>query len=859
MSEDCRVQISGEVSRILHYKEDSGWCVFILRMEDGKQTNVVGVFPDLVVGTALQIDGDYHKHPKFGNQYKATGFTLQMPTSDLGIRKYLEWALPQIGPHRAGELVREFGDDIFRVLDEECERVSIIDGITDKRALEIEEAWKKGEPRRKAYIYLARFGLTKKMVEQVIEYFKDDTVDIVEGDPYVLVEVSGLSFGKVDQVALSMGVAPNSQARRRAALTYLIRSSTRSGDVFLTVEQVCVGIKNLHLPMLDQSAWSQGEVQEHLNSLSESGFIVQDGEKVYLSKLYYAEVAVAHMLLEMVKTPVGSQHILRMVKPQQRTREIQGGLDRADHTIRKNTEKEQLRLLLKEDPDTWFEDPKGISEEDSLDAILDALEDSQPADLGVGERSTLQQVARKFRDAPEGRLFAEEDIERFLEVYQVDHDIEFSEAQRQAVHMANKSRIFLLTGLPGTGKTTVLKAILQLYLRASLSVQLCAPTGKAAKRLSTVAGRPASTIHRYLKGFQDSWCHCSGNPAPDHAVIVDEFSMVDINLMYHLMDALPPSKYLAMVGDPGQLPSVGPGSVLRDIIESDTVPRVHLEEIFRQAGTSMIVQNAHRIHHGEGIVSGDSDDFLCYWRDGTPYSLEYIKHISKAFIKRGIPFQIISPKRKDAAGTLALNELLKPILNPGSSWSPYVEWGDRKFHLSDKVIMTRNDYNKRVFNGDIGEVVHVDATSRSLSVAFEDNDLFEELEGNPRGPEVKGDGPRHVKFQGDDLNNLELAYALTVHKSQGSEWDTVVLLMLKSHGRMLRRRLFYTAVTRAKKRLLVVGENQAVSKAIANNTDDNRNTSLRELLQEPMGLLQERLSAYHANSVPPRPQLVAQA
>lgn len=766
----------GEVIKVIHRKPDSGWSVFLLKTPEDTNITVVGIFLDLQEDMTFSLEGDWDIHHRYGKQFKVLKYKIIPPVTTKGIQRYLEWALPHIGPVRASLLVERFGGEVFSVINDKWEDLTSISGITEDRAEEIHEAWVKGEPKRAATAYLAQFGLTQGVAERILVYFGDDVVRILREDPYVLTEVTGMGFSKVDQIALSSGIEPNSPVRRRAAVLYCLKMSIYVGHTFLTVSELRKSISDLSLPFLDTDSWPISEVKEHLNALEENRFIVQEDGRIYLRNMYLYEVSSAYCLHELLDRPVGHLDLIST--------------------------------------------PEGLS------------------DLG----RTKEQFPLV------DRLFDEDTIEKFLLEYQDSHGIEFSENQRQAVFLANSHRIFLLTGLPGTGKTTVLKAILALYRKARLSVQLCAPTGKAAKRLSQVAGREASTIHRYLKGFGDSWGVNSDNPAPHDAVIVDEFSMVDIKLMYRLLDALPSYKYLAMVGDPGQLPSVGPGSVLRDLISSGAIPRVHLEEIFRQSAQSRIVLNAHRIHRGESIQEDEnSTDFLIYWRDTPESSVDYLKSVCMKFRDKGIPFQVLSPKRNDHVGTLVLNDTLKPILNPNMGMKPFVEWGGRKFHLDDKVIMTKNDYKKMVFNGDTGTIVAVDSESRNIQVVFEG--MEEEETDDPFS------GPSWIRFQGEEINNLDLAYALTVHKSQGSEWNTVILLVLDAHGQTLKRRLLYTAVTRAKVRLILIGQSSAVCKAILNNKDDSRNTTLSKFLQEPRGEILQRLESLNADSLPDRSKI----
>lgn len=880
----------GEVERVKFYKEDSGWACFNFKTEDQRSFTVVGVFPEIVEAQALEIEGCYMEHPKFGKQFKATSYCIRIPTSEKGMQKYLEWTMPEIGMVRAREIVKRFGKETFRVIDEEPKQLLEIDGINEERLKDIILAWKEKQLLRKAFVYLARFGLTKAMVEKTIERFGEFTIEVVEKDPYVLTEVAGLSFYKVDAVALNMGIPPNSPQRRRAAITFLLRENTRGGHVFMTLEDLRHAVMNLKLPQMNRDAWSENEIANHVRELVEQKFAVKCGDNVYLKELYLYEVSAALKLKEMAAAPVGRADVNRILATSALDQAAVSAVRQAHQRISAQakeqreglTEKQRLDAMLNEDPESWFDDGEeekldtdNPKTEDEWDAMFASLEETKPVtkkaeeddfDAILAELSAAPKLKadpfleaaladfpeetpevekraegrQEFQEAPEGHLFHPDVIEQFLSEYQEAHGIEFSEEQRNSMYLVNRSRTLLVTGLPGTGKTTVLKAVLALYQRAGLGVQLCAPTGKAAKRLEQVTGRPAATIHRYLKGYGDTWTHNAAYPAPDQVVIVDEFSMVDTHLMFRLIDALPPDHYLVMVGDPGQLPSVGAGSVLKDLIDSKVVPRVHLQEIFRQSAESAIIVNAHNIHNGQSLEINRGQDFFVGLREGTADSLKLLRMVCERLLEKGEDFQVISPKKKGQVGTIALNQLLKPILNPGIRYKEKVTWSKRDFHMNDKVIMTRNDYDKKVFNGDIGEVVRLDPKKRKLFIKFEDSGMREEWET----------GPQLVPFQGDDINMLDLAYALTVHKSQGSEWRNVVLLMVNEHGRMLRRRLFYTAVTRAKKQIFVIGEGEAMETAVRVNTDDRRNTTLNVFLQESEAVLDGRIEDFHAGDEP---------
>jgi exodeoxyribonuclease V alpha subunit len=410
--------------------------------------------------------------------------------------------------------------------------------------------------------------------------------------------------------------------------------------------------------------------------------------------------------------------------------------------------------------------------------------------------------------------------------------LRLSEGQRLAVARALESKIFVLTGGPGTGKTTLVNAIISLLEHHGARVELAAPTGRAAKRLEEASGRSARTLHRLLEFNPRSGTFQRGpdNPLRCEAVVVDEASMVDLLLFVSLVEALPASARLYLVGDVDQLPSVGAGDVLRDVIASGMVPVARLTEVFRQAGGSAIVESAHRVNRGEMPAASEEDsDFFHVERDDGPSAARTILDLVQDRIPRRFGFdpirdvQVLAPMHRGAAGVENLNRLLQEALNPppapprldlvpeGEGLDPEPRRPTEVFRMGDKVIQIRNNYLKEVFNGDIGRILLYDPEGPSLTVDF--------------------DG-RAVSYEGDELEELQLAYALSVHKSQGSEYPVVVLSLLKEHYPMLQRNLLYTALTRGKRLVVVVGSRRALELAVRNASQRERFTRLAERLRQ---------------------------
>jgi len=463
--------------------------------------------------------------------------------------------------------------------------------------------------------------------------------------------------------------------------------------------------------------------------------------------------------------------------------------------------------------------------EDVLDAALGALveqrrvvvEEQQDdravylTPLHVAEMNVAKRL-RALMESP--RQLIQIDVERAILWVQQAISMGLADMQKETIRKAITSKVLVLTGGPGTGKTTLVNCLIRILEKEGQRILLASPTGRAAKRLAEVTGREAKTIHRLLEysptegGFKRN----EDNPLEADLVIIDEVSMVDILLMNNLLKAVPPRATLLLVGDVDQLPSVGPGNVLRDIIASERVETVRLTEIFRQAQQSMIVVNAHRVNRGEFPHTrpprGRQADFYFIERDEPEKALELVKDLCGRRLPRAFRFdplddiQVMTPMHKGLVGVANLNAELQRLLNPKGE---EIVRGGRLFRLNDKVMQIRNNYQKEVFNGDIGRVVGIDPEEQKLLVRFED---------------------RVVDYEWSDLEELVLAYAISIHKSQGSEYPAVVVPIMSQHYVMLQRNLLYTAITRAKKLVVVVGSRRAISMAVRNNRVQHRNTGL---------------------------------
>lgn len=464
--------------------------------------------------------------------------------------------------------------------------------------------------------------------------------------------------------------------------------------------------------------------------------------------------------------------------------------------------KPTLRRMIAEE-DVIVEQEKRTGQGEELPIYLPAF---YHGEIGVAK------MLRGYRNPPRESSQAQREM---IDRIEQEIGMEYDSVQRDAILAAINNDILILTGGPGTGKTTTTLGIISALAEAGKEVLLAAPTGRAAKRLSETTEMEAKTIHRLLEfNPQEGFQRNEDNPLEGDVLIVDECSMIDIMLMFHLLKAVPADMSLIFVGDVDQLPSVGAGNVLRDLIDSGVFPVIRLTRIFRQAQSSRIITNAHRINHGKypDISNGKQADFFYIEnKDPEQVAAEIVNLVAKRLPKtyRVSPWdiQVLTPMRRGVVGTANLNQLLQATLNPGAEG---LKRGGSFYKERDKVMQIRNNYEKEVFNGDIGVIREIDFEAQELAIEF--------------------DG-RLVKFDVTELDELVLAYASTIHKAQGSEYPIVVMPLLMTHYVMLQRNLIYTGITRAKKVFVLIGEKKALGYAVRNMTVSKRNTLLKQRLQ----------------------------
>lgn len=643
-------------------------------------------------------------------------------------------------------------------------------------------------------------GVGPKFARRIVEKFGKDTLDVIEENPEALIEVEGIGRVRVERIKKSW----EEQKEIKNIMLFLQGhevSTSHATKIFKTYGSDSISVVQENPYRLADDIWGIGfktadTIAEKMGIEKDRFIRLRSGILYTLNKLSenghcYAVreqlIRTAGQLLEVEEAELEIT-LDEMLRTEDVIREEDAIYLPPFFFSETGCAKRLLKLLMAErrvqmDVDAVMERVMGRTERDQE---ADAADDAGVAQHRLQEAETLGQIT-------------------------------YDEVQLEAIRVAVSSKVMVLTGGPGTGKTTTTMGIIAAYRAAGCKIILAAPTGRAAKRMSEATGMEAKTIHRLLEykppeGYQRK----EENPLEGDVLILDECSMIDIMLMYNLLKALPAHMTLIMVGDTDQLPSVGAGNVLGDIISSERIPVVRLSRIFRQAQGSRIVMNAHRINKGEQIDmrGGRDSDFFFAAKETNDEVVELVVKYCTENLPRYYhvdalqDIQVLTPMQRGVCGAANLNQVLQEAMNPGSI---LLRRGGMQYRLHDKVMQIRNDYDKEVFNGDIGVINHVDMEERELTVNF--------------------DG-REVVYDVSELEELTLAYATTIHKSQGSEYPIVVMPFTMSHYVMLQRNLLYTGVTRAKKILVLVGEKKAVWYAIKNETTADRNTRLAIRLQE---------------------------
>ena len=739
--------ITGYVDHIVYQNSDNGYTVMAL-VAEGEEVTCVGMCKGLGQGENISAEGEYIEHPVYGRQFKIQTYETVAPTDRAGMERYLgSGAIRGVGEALAARIVKKFGDDTFRIIEEEPERLAEVKGISERKAQEIAVQMEEKKDLREALVYLQQYGISNTLAVKIYNTYGMEMYSVMRENPYRLAEdVSGVGFRIADEIAGRIGIHTDSDYRIRSGILYTLLQAVGEGHCFLPLELLLRRASEL-------LGVSEENIRPQVDNLIMDRKLVAKGDAVFAATYYYAELNCANML-------------------------------------------RNLNIPMLE------------------------AENLPAQDMAIRKR--LERMAENL-------------------------SMELDELQLKAVEESIKNGLFILSGGPGTGKTTTINMIIRYFESEGMDIFLAAPTGRAAKRMTEATGFEAKTIHRLLElnsALSDDDTRRANfernqeNPLEADVVIIDEMSMVDIQLFQALLKAILPGTRLILVGDVNQLPSVGPGQVLRDLMNSEAFPMVTLEKIFRQAGESDSVVNAHRINKGEQIaLDNKSRDFFLLERNDVNVIYKHMIQLIREMLPKYVnatPFdiQVLTPMRKGSLGCETLNGILQRYLNPADPHKKEHSYGNTVFREGDKVMQIKNNYQLEweivgrynipidkgmgVFNGDMGRVLEINETMSTLLVEFDDG--------------------RRVNYPFSGLEELELSYAITIHKSQGSEYPAVILPLLGGPRMLFNRNLLYTGITRARNCVTILGSSETVRNMIDNVSENRRYTALESRIREICGL-----------------------
>ncbi len=719
------ISLDGTVEHITFHNEENHYTIARLKTGFPKTTvTIVGHLPKAIVGETIRLGGKWATHPRYGQQFKFETAEILLPATIDGIRNYLtSGILSGIGPSTSEKIIARFGEQTLAIIEENPEKLTLIDGIGKKKASLIHSQWQSHHCLTSIMKFLQKNGVKSLYSGKIFKTYGSQALDIMRQDPYQLAnDIPGIGFPIADKIALNLGIEKNLYDRAQSCILHILRESTRDGHVY-------VNEKDLLERISDPYEIDSQTAGESLDDLSNSGDIVAeslsgkaDDRAIYLKYMWQAEHAIANRILALLSVPISP--------------------------------------------------------------------------LPTSVKNVLAEVENKLI-------------------------LSLSEEQQKVLETIIKHRISIITGGPGTGKTTLIKSITEMNRILGRRVCLAAPTGRAARRLAEVTGHKAHTIHKLLEyNFEEQlFGKDQDDPIDADVIIIDEVSMVDTILMHHLLNAIPFNATVIMVGDAHQLPPIGPGNMLSDMIASEKIPCFYLKTIFRQAEQSPIIVNAHHIRNGEFPHLNkmnepfDAKAEFFFIEQHTPEDVVSSildlcsKRLPELFDLNPIDdIQVLTPMHKGVAGTMNLNRQLQTALNINPS---ALSSGNNRFKVGDKVMHLKNNYQKDVFNGDSGTITHMDKTGDRLCVDFYG---------------------RNVEYSLEEMDELALGYAISVHKSQGSEYPAVVLPIITNHYIMLQRNLLYTGITRAKKYVVLVGTKKALAIALKNNKPQLRCSGLSDRL-----------------------------
>ncbi|MDE0466429.1 MAG: ATP-dependent RecD-like DNA helicase [Candidatus Poribacteria bacterium] len=780
--------LQGILERIVYENPDTGYTVGRLSARDHAELiTVVGSLASINPGESLLLQGEWVDNPRYGRQFQIEKYETILPANIVGLRKYLGSGLIKgIGPKMAALIVRKFGMDTMDVIEYEPDKLARVPGIGRKRVEMIKEAWEAQREIKNVMIFLQSHDVSTAHAAKIYKTYESDAIPIVTENPYRLADdIYGIGFVTADTIAQKLGIDKDAPQRVQAGIKYVLSQKADEGHVFQHRSELIEACQT----MLEQEPEA---IEEGISALIETEEIINPSFTDFSDsdeQVSIDEIQEHYEISEADQEPLSTDN----------------------------------REPTTDNPSAIYLAPFFYAELGVANQFLRLLNSNERHGTGhiQTEAASLSELESEMR-------------------------IRFAPQQREAIHTAMTARALILTGGPGTGKTTTTVGMIRLFEAQGRHITLAAPTGRAAKRLSETTGGEAKTIHRLLEFSPqiNAFKRDRHNPLNTDVVIVDETSMVDLVLMNRLMQAIRPSTTVILIGDTDQLPSVGAGNVLKELIDSRRIPVIQLTEIFRQAQESMIVTNAHRINKGDfPELTGDTDRNFFFIEEEDP---EEITELVCSIIADRLPqhydyhpvddIQLLCPMRRGTLGTENLNRRLQEVLNPeytapvyrhpleksrfgAQSYAQVSRSKDLSitaggFRVGDKVMQIRNNYDYDVFNGDIGRVVAIEHIDKKVYIQFPD---------------------KQVAYDTADLGELVLAYATTIHKAQGSEYPAVVIPLHTQHYLMLQRNLLYTGITRARERVVVVGTKQALGICIRNNQVMQRNSYLAERLQEAEG------------------------
>ena len=730
---------SGTIERIIFENPSSFFRILLLNIDDTDadfddfEIIVTGTMADIIEGEGYTFWGNLVQHPKYGEQLKLIRYERAKPTSKGLVKYFSSDHFKGIGVKTAQKIVDLYGDNTIDKVLAEPEKLHDIVGLSAKNREAFIMKLRQNYGTERVLAKLSEYGISNKLAFQIQDFYKEETLEIVEHYPYQLVEdIQGIGFKIADQLAQSLGIESTAPERFRAGLLHtLLTQSMEKGDTYLEAKELLEHTIEL-LESSRQIELDPNSVADELAHLIEEDKVQNVDTKIFENSLFFAEEGICNNL---------------------------------------------LRILEKENQNKY--------ESEKIEAALTHIEEE----------------------------FA----------------ISYDAIQKQAICNAIQHKIFILTGGPGTGKTTVINGIIAVYAllhgldlhkSQDLPILLAAPTGRAARRMNELTGLPSATIHRHLgMTGDDDTSHLDDYLDADF-IIVDEFSMVDTWLANQLLSNISSNSKLLIVGDADQLPSVSPGQVLADLLKIPLLPQTKLEKIYRQGEDSTIVTLASQIQ--KGVLPPDFTEKKAdrsYFEARSEHIPQMIERIVEAAIRSGIPaqdVQVLAPMYRGQAGIDHINKLMQDLINPAEKEQLVFEATDGQYRQGDRVIHLVNDAESNVFNGDLGYITdllpakYTDSKQDELTINFDGNEIV---------------------YQRSEWYKIRLAYAMSIHKSQGSEFPVVILPITSSSHRMLQRNLIYTAITRAKSKLILLGEKSAFAFAVQ-NTGTTRKTYLKERFED---------------------------